>query len=96
MIGSDLCELKGEHYPVAVDYFSRYPEVIKLTTTTPATVISTLGSIISWYGIPGVIMALSLPLKSLPPLLRHMGFNSSQAVPDTPRVMARQNELSKP
>ena len=96
VIGSDLCELKGEHYPVAVDYFSRYPEVIKLTTTTPATVISTLGSIISWYGIPGVIMALSLPLKSLPPLLRHMGFNSSQAVPDTPRVMARQNELSKP
>jgi len=40
-------------------------------------------------------MALSLPLKSLPPLLRHMGSNSSQAVPDTPRVTARQNELSK-
>ena len=40
-------------------------------------------------------MALSLPLKSLPPLLRRMGFNSSQAVPDTLRVMARQNELSK-
>ena len=32
-IGSDLCELKGEHYLVAVDYFSCYPEVIKLTTT---------------------------------------------------------------
>ena len=41
-------------------------------------------------------MALSLPLKCLRPLLRHMGFNSSRAVPYTPRVTARQNELCKP
>ena len=55
MIGSDLCELKGEHYLVAVDYFSRYPEVIKLTTTTSAAVISALKSLFSRYGIPEVV-----------------------------------------
>ena len=55
VIGSDLCELKGEHYLVAVDYFSRYPEVIKLTTTTSAAVISALKSLFSRYGIPEVV-----------------------------------------
>ena len=55
VIGSDLCELKGDHYLVVVDYFSRYPEVIKMTTTTSAAVITALKSIFSRYGIPEVL-----------------------------------------
>ena len=37
-------------------------------------------------------MAFSLLLKSLPHLLSHMGFDSSQAVPDTHRATTRQND----
>ena len=32
VVGTDLFELKGAHYLLAVDYFSRYPELIKLTS----------------------------------------------------------------
>ena len=40
MVGTDLFELKGTHYLLTVDYFSRYPEVTKLSTTTSSAVIS--------------------------------------------------------
>ena len=29
-MGSDLFEFKGTHYLLVVDYFSQYPEVVKL------------------------------------------------------------------
>ena len=38
-----------------MDYFSRYPEVIKLTTTTSAAVITALKSIFARYGIPEIV-----------------------------------------
>ena len=34
MVGTDLFELKGQQYLVVVDYYSRYPECIKLSRTT--------------------------------------------------------------
>ena len=55
VVGSDLFELKGEQYLVIVDYFSRFPELIKMTTTTSAAVITTLKSIFFRYGIPEVL-----------------------------------------
>lgn len=55
VVGSDLFELKGEQYLVIVDYFSRFPEVIKMTTTTSAAIITALKSIFSRYGIPEVL-----------------------------------------
>jgi len=42
MVGTDLFELKGSHYLLIVDYFSRYPEITKLVSTTSATVITAL------------------------------------------------------
>ena len=52
MLGSDLFELKGTSYLLVVDYFSRYPEVIRLTSTTSAAVITALKSMFSRHGIP--------------------------------------------
>ena len=55
MIGSDLFELVGEHFLLVVDYFSRYPEIAKLASTTSAAVITSLKSIFARHGIPEIL-----------------------------------------
>ena len=49
---TDLFELKGETYLIVVDYFSRFPEVIQLRSTTSLRVINALQSIFARHGIP--------------------------------------------
>ena len=51
-VGSDLFELKGAHYLLVIDYFSRYIEITKLSTTTSTSIIEALKSIFSRHGIP--------------------------------------------
>ncbi len=55
VIGTDLFEFKGVTYLLVVDYFSRYPEIAKLTSTTSLAVINILKSIFARYGIPEII-----------------------------------------
>jgi transposase InsO family protein len=52
LLGSDLFELNKCHYLLVVDYYSRYIEIAKLTTTTSADVITHLKSIFARHGIP--------------------------------------------
>jgi len=52
-----LFQLDGSTYLLAVDYFSRYPEVIELTSTSSKAVISSLKAIFSCHGIPLVLMS---------------------------------------
>ena len=42
VVETDLCELKGVQYLVVVDYFSRYPEICQLKSTTSSVIISLL------------------------------------------------------
>ena len=56
-VASDLFYWKGEHYLVVVDYFSRYPEVIKLKSTTSSMVIEALKAIFSRHGIPEMFVS---------------------------------------
>ena len=51
-LGADLFHLDGATYLLLVDYFSRYPEVIKLSTLTAASVINAVKSVFSRHGIP--------------------------------------------
>ena len=51
-VAADLFHLNGANYLVVVDYFSRYPEVQKLNSTTSDTVITLLKSIFARFGIP--------------------------------------------
>ena len=44
-VGSNMFTLNGANYVIVTDYFSRFPEVIKLTTTTSASIISTLKTV---------------------------------------------------
>jgi len=56
-IAADLFQLNSATYLLVVDYFSRYPEVIKLNSTTSKAVISSLKSIFSRHGVPSVLMS---------------------------------------
>ena len=51
-VGTDLFHLNGDNYLVVLEYFSRYPEIKKLSSTTSTAVIQTLKSIFSRLGIP--------------------------------------------
>ena len=51
-IATDLFTLKGDSHIVIVNYFSRYPEVIRLRSTTSQSVITALKSAFARHGIP--------------------------------------------
>ena len=51
-VGADLFNLNGTTYLLLVEYFSRYPEVHKLKSTTSATVIECMKATFSRFGIP--------------------------------------------
>uniref|UniRef100_A0A1A8V0X7 Gypsy retrotransposon integrase-like protein 1 n=1 Tax=Nothobranchius furzeri TaxID=105023 RepID=A0A1A8V0X7_NOTFU len=52
LVGADLFEWSNSQYLVVVDYFSRYIEIAKLSSTTSAAVIDHLKSIFARHGIP--------------------------------------------
>ena len=54
-IATDLFELDGAMYLVVVDYFSRFPEVIKLRSTTSHSIIDSLKTLFAHYGRPEVV-----------------------------------------
>lgn len=55
VIGTDLFDWNNHQYLLVVDYFSRYVEVAKLSSTTSAAVIDHLKSIFARHGIPSTV-----------------------------------------
>lgn len=64
MVGSDLFQIKNDHYLLVVDYFSRYPEVVKLRSTTTSAVILAMKSVFSRHGIPEIVRSDNGPQYS--------------------------------
>ena len=56
-VASDLFVLKGKSYLLVVDYFSRYPEVVKLKATTSGSIIDALKGVFSRHGIPETLVS---------------------------------------
>ncbi len=56
-VGSDLLELDGVKHIVIVDYYSRYPEVVRLSTSTSASIIQAFKSVFSRHGIPETLVS---------------------------------------
>ena len=56
-VAMDLFTSKESCYLVIVDYFSRYPEVIKLRTTTSASIIEAVKAVFSRHGIPETVIS---------------------------------------
>ena len=87
-IGTDLFTLDGTTYLLTTDYFSRYPEVIKLTTTTSASIIAALKSIFSRYGIPEKVVSDNGPQYSsqeFSDFAREYGFQHVTSSPHFPQ-----------
>ena len=55
VVGSDLFYHKGITYLLMVDYFSRYPEISKLPTTTSQGVIDTLRLLFARHRVPEIL-----------------------------------------
>ena len=64
VVGTDLFELNKSNYLLVVDYFSKYPEVLQLTSTTSVSVISALKSVFSRHGIPEIVRSDNGPQYS--------------------------------
>ena len=63
-VGTDLFVLGKDTYIVIVDYFSRYPEIMKLTSTTSLSIISALKGIFARHGIPETVVSDNGPQYS--------------------------------
>jgi len=51
-VATDLFQLKNHQYLLVIDYYSRYVEIAKLSSTTSQAIINHLKSIFSRHGIP--------------------------------------------
>ena len=56
--------LNGDSYLIIVDYFSRYPEVIKLKSTTSRAIIEAMKAVFSRHGIPETVVSDNGPQYS--------------------------------
>ena len=63
-IGTDLFHFENNTYLIAIDYFSRYPEVITLSSTTSKSVILALKTIFARHGIPETVISDNGPQYS--------------------------------
>ena len=63
-VGTDLFEWKKNDYLLVVDYYSKFIEVAKLSSTTATHVISHLKSIFARHGIPATVMSDNGPQYS--------------------------------
>lgn len=63
-VGMDLFQLNGATYILVVDYYSGYPEVSQLKSTTSQSVINTLKSIFARHGIPETVISDNGPQYS--------------------------------
>ncbi|XP_046391596.1 uncharacterized protein K02A2.6-like [Ischnura elegans] len=57
VVGIDIFHSRGREYLVAVDYFSKYPEVARLENTRAPLVVGKLKAIFARHGIPEIVRA---------------------------------------
>ena len=87
VLATDLFELKRDHYFLVSDYFSRYLEVVKLTTTSTS-VIQALKMNFSRYGIPEALRSdncLQYASKEFEKFAKSYGFHHETSSPLYPK-----------
>ena len=56
-VGVDLFQINNDHYLILVDYYSKYPEIIKLNKLDSNTTIQAVKQIFSRHGIPKLVVS---------------------------------------
>ncbi len=98
VVGSDLFEINSEHYLIVVDYFSRYPEVIRLSTTISNTVITSLKAMFSRRGIPEALRTdngSQYNSQRFSEFTKDYGITHTTSSPGTNKVIVKRNALYK-
>ena len=97
-VGVDLFHLNGTNYIILVNYFSRYPEVQRITSTSSTTVINWLKSTFSRFGIPETVISDNGPQFAsniFLTLQMSTTSNMSQVAPSSLRAMDKWNGQSR-
>ena len=63
-LGADLFEFGGKDYIIVVDYYSKFPELEKLTNKTANGVILALKAVMARHGIPDELVSDNMPFDS--------------------------------
>ena len=95
MVGVDLFELNKVNYVLLVDYFSRYPEVVKLSTTTSNAVISVMKSIFARHGVPEVVRSDNGPQFSAEEFAKFSSSFGFQHVTSSPRYPQSNGQVER-
>ena len=90
LVGTDLFELDQVHCLLVVDYFSRYPEVVKLSSTTSTQVIATLKAIFARHGIPETVQS-----DNGPQYLSLLSFYEFQHITSSPRYLQSNGQVER-
>ena len=85
MISSDLFVLNGTTYLLVVDYYSRYPEVTKLSSTLSSSVIAVLKTLFARYGIPEILRSDNGPQYASDEFAQFMRSYSVEHITSSPR-----------
>ena len=83
VLGSDIFQLRGVNYLLLVDYFSQYPEVVKLTCTTSPAITATMKVVFSRHGIPEILQTDN-GSPGVPRVLRDVQIPSHNQYPQIP------------
>ncbi|XP_062849175.1 uncharacterized protein K02A2.6-like [Trichomycterus rosablanca] len=83
-LAADLCEHKGHHYLIVIDYFSRWLEILNLPKTNSDTVIQKLKSIFTRFGTPEELMTDNGPQFSADQFRRFAAEYNFQHVTSSP------------
>ena len=63
-LGADYFSFAGTDYLLIVDYFSKYPEIVRMSSKTAEATISKMKQIFSRHGIPNTVVADNMPFNS--------------------------------
>ena len=95
IVGTDLFELDGVHYLLTVDYFSRYPELTQLGSTTSTSVIRALKAVFARHGIPEVVRSDNGPQYSSQEFVRFASLYEFSHITSSPRFPQSNGQVER-
>uniref|UniRef100_A0A803KB09 Gypsy retrotransposon integrase-like protein 1 n=1 Tax=Xenopus tropicalis TaxID=8364 RepID=A0A803KB09_XENTR len=63
-LAADIFDFRGHAFLLIVDYFSKYPEILKLPDKTSHSIIAKLKSVFARHGIPKEMVSDNMPFSS--------------------------------